>query len=318
MNSTEQRTPVLDVEKLRSPTVREGGATVSFSLAPAEVMGVVGPGNSGKSALLACLGGVLAPAAGHVRILAQPPKGAARSLVGYVSSLPGVYEEFTCREYLEFFGEAFEVDEHYRPYLVMETLKLVGLEGYQGKMVRELNYGQRRFLGIGRAVVHHPAVLVVDDCLERLDRSERSQIVDILMKVRDLGLALVLSSSSLSELSSLCSHLCILVSDRVLACGPVKNLLPKIVDLKMMQVQFEAGFRTAVRLLEKYPNVFHLSVSTHTFNLVRFLFDGDEDAFRGLLARLEAEGCSIVSYAEDHRFLGKVPVSSGFRGLRAP
>lgn len=295
---------VLDVRGLTRRLPSQGG-TLTFSLRPGEVMGVIGPSNSGKSHLLASLAGLAHVPSGTVFICGQPLTKANGHLVGYVPSSPGVYEEFRCREYLDFFAESFGVDRHYRCYLVWEALRRVRLLAYAEKAVGELPFSARRRLGLARALVHDPALIIINDVLERLERNEAREMVDILLEVRNQGKALVVSSPSLSELSRLCSHLCILVTDRPLACGEKRHLIPQIANLRMMQVQFLAGFGSAVRFLEKYAGVFHLSVSTHTHNLVRFLFDGDDQAFLELLNSLKNQGCSVVSFAEDHSFLGK-------------
>ncbi|MCA9790928.1 MAG: ABC transporter ATP-binding protein [Candidatus Eremiobacteraeota bacterium] len=298
--------PVLEVDGLvlRSARGREL-ERLDFRLGPGQVMGVVGPPNSGKSSLLAILAGLRQDFVGTVEVCGWPVGPGTRGLVGYVSGSPGVYEELTCQEYLEFFADAFEVDLHYRPYLIRECLRLVRLDGFQDKVISSMSYGSRRWLGMARALIHDPDLFLMDDCLARLERSERSQLVEILTELRGRGRALVLCSETLAELSGLCSHVCILVADRLLACGQVRDLLPKLVNFRMMQVQFEAGFRAAVRFLERNDKVYHLSVSTQTGNLVRFLFDGDVNGFSTLLKLLQAEGCSIVSYAEDQDFLGK-------------
>lgn len=302
--------PVLEVKDLARRL--SGGRHlrgISFTLMPGDVMGVIGPADSGKSALLSILVGLIPCEPGMVSICGRPPGPGTRELVGYIPPVPGVYEEFTCSEYLNFFCEAFALDLHYRPYQVAEALRLVRMEDHMHTRISDIrSYGLRRRLGVARALVHHPRLVVMDDCLARLDRHETREMVSILTDVRNTGKALVLSSPSLSELSGLCSHLCILVTHRPLACGEIRSLMPQIVNLRMMQVQLLAGTGEALRQLEQYDGVFHLVVSTRTHNLVRFLFNGDDDEFQRLLEFLRDCGVSVVSYAEDHSFLGNVGV----------
>lgn len=305
MNRKEPDAPTLVCDKLRVRSERNLEQSIDLTLAPGQVLGVVGPGRSGKSALLATFAGLLEPAHGEVKVCGWNAGNSTQGLVGYVSRNPGVEEGFSCEEYLHFFAEAFEVDRNFRPYLVREALKTVRLQGYQDKLVGSLSYGLRRYLGVARALVHDPELLIMDDCLTLLERSERATLVEILSDIRNQGRTLVLSAESLSELAGVCSHICVLVSEKVLACGSIRDLTVRLSNFRMMQVQFEAGFRTAVRILEREEKVFHLAVSTRTGSLVRFLFEGDTDDFNGLLKQLQGAGCSIVSFAEDQRFLGK-------------
>jgi len=301
--------PVLRVDHL---VLRlEGGRhlqDISFVLSPGEVMGILGPLEAGKTALLGALAGLVRSEPGRITICGHHPgEPFTRSLVGYVPSSPALYEEFTCVEYLGFFAEAYGLDAHYRPYLIREALRLVRLEDHLNTTIADLRaYGMRRRLGVARALVHDPHLLVMDDCLSRLERGEARLMVEILGDIRNTGKTLVLATSALGELASLCSHLCVLVGHRPLACGQVRALLPVIANLRMMQVQVLENMPEAVRRLEQDPRVHHLLQNLPNYNLLRFLFDGTPSQFDALLESLRACGVSIVSYAEDPSFLGRV------------
>ena len=287
----------------------EGGRElreVSFALDPGEVMGILGPMESGKSALLRALVGVLPTEPGMVQICGQHPgTPSCRRLVGYVPSSPALYEEFTCVEYLGFFAEAYGLDVHYRPYLIREVLQLVRLEDHLHTPIADLRaYGMRRRLGVARALVHDPHLVVMDDCLARLERGEARWMAEVLGDIRYSGKALVLATSSLAELAPLCSHLCVLVGHHPLACGELSALAPKVANLRMMQLQILDNMPVAVHLLGQDPRVFHLLQNLPNYNLLKFLFDGTPGDFDELLETLRASGVSIVSYAEDQSFLG--------------
>jgi ABC-2 type transport system ATP-binding protein len=285
-----------------------------LALATGDVLGVIGPFESGKSALLSCIVGLIPCEPGMIKICGRPPGPETVPLVGYIPAPPAVWEEFTCREYLSFFAEAYGMDLHYRPYLVREALRLVRMQSHADTAVSQItSYALRRRLGVARALVHNPRLVVMDDCLARLDRREAREMVSILRDIRNTGKTLVLSSPSLSELSALCSHLCILVTYEPLACGEVSKILHKIQNLRMMQIQVHSGVNEAVSRLRDYnagvagaPRVFHLMHSSQAHNLVRFLFDGSSDDFDRLLNHLTRHGVPVVSYAEDHSFLGNV------------
>lgn len=295
--------PSLKIENFRRRAPHRGGA-LSFQLLPGEVMGVIGPHSSGKSQLLTCIAGDWKPRGCKLwvqgRVAAE-----ARSRVTYVPPLAGIFPEMTPWEFLDFFAQSYDVSVHYRPYLIWEALQMVGLSPRSQVTLAGLSPSDRYRVSLARAMVSHPAVVVVEGLLDRVETDLVTEFVQILQKMRQSGAALVVSALSLGHLMGLCSHLCVLVTDRPLICGEMSELLPKLVHLKMMQVQFLGGFPQAIRLLERSEGVFHLSVSTVTHNLVRFLFDGQHRPFPELLAELQRNGCSIVSVAEDQSFLGR-------------
>jgi len=289
--------------KRRSP---HRGGPLSFELYPGEVMGVIGPHSSGKGQLLNCIAGDWCPRGCQISIQGKP-LGESRSKVSLVGPQPGIFPEMTAQEFLEFFAESYEVPYHYRPYLIWESLQAVGLIGRGQQPLASFGQTDRHRLSLARAMVSHPAVVVVEGLLEKVEPDLIPDFVQILQKIRQSGAAVVISALSLGPLMGLCSHLCVLVTDRPLICGEMSSLLPKLVHLKMMQVQFLTGFAQAIRKLEQAEGVFHLSTSTVTHNLVRFLYDGQNRQFSELLDELQRHGCSIVSVAEDHSFLGRWP-----------
>lgn len=265
---------------------------------------MIGPHSSGKSQLLTCISGDWRPRGCTVTVQGRP-LSEARSRVTYVPPVAGIFPEMTAWEFLDFFSRSYNVGVHYRPYLIWEALHMVGLSPRSNVTLAALNQTDRYRLSLARAMVSHPALVVVQGLLDRVESDLVGEFAQILQRMRQTGAALVISALSLGPLMGLCSHLCVLVTDRPLICGEMSALLPKLVHLKMMQVQFLSGFQQAIRLLEKAEGVFHLSISTVTNNLVRFLFDGQFRPFEKLLEDLQRSGCSIVSVAEDHSFLGR-------------
>jgi len=268
-------------------------------------MGVIGPHSSGKSQLLTCITGDWLPRGCSVKVQGRSLRE-ARSRVTYVPPLAGIFPEMNCWEFLEFFARSYNLSRHYQPYLIWESLQLVGLGARAQVSLAALNHSDRYRLSLARAMVSHPAVVVVQGLLDRVESDLVTEFAQILQRMRQTGASLVVSALSLGPLMGLCSHLCVLVTDRPLICGEMSSLLPQLVHLKMMQVQFLSGFSQAIRQLEKSEGVYHLSVSNVTHNLVRFLFDGQFRPFEKLLEQLQRNGCSIVSVAEDHSFLGRL------------
>ena len=294
---------LLRVDELTRRSPHQGGG-ISFELGPGQVMGLIGPHHSGKNQIISYLAGLARPPRGSVEIVGRPISAEARGLLGYIPPHPGLFEEMTCREYLDFFARSFLVPEHYRPYLVREALQRVELIGQQNLKAHDLTPLERMRLSLARGVVHDPCVLIVNNIFAGLDVPQIRILVEDLLRIRQQGKALVISATSLRDLKDLVSHVCLLVTDKPLACGEMAQILPRLGFLKMKQIQFLGGFGQAVRHLEQHNSVYHLSLSTQTHNLVRFLFDSQHHSFDDLLEALKRVGCSIVGVTEDSSFLG--------------
>ncbi|HET7321618.1 MAG TPA: ABC transporter ATP-binding protein [Longimicrobiaceae bacterium] len=188
----------------RRPVLR----SVDFEVLPGEAVAVIGPNGAGKSTLLGCLTGDRLPDAGEIRVCgADPfsdPTGAARCM-GFVPEQPFLYGELTVGEMLDFVGEArgnaaesaAEADR---------LLDLLGMEGTRGLLCRELSQGMGRKIAIITALLHRPALLVLDEAFNGLDRTSAERLTAELEARRAEGAAVLLSSHDLGFLAEWCDR----------------------------------------------------------------------------------------------------------------
>ena len=270
-----------------------------------EILVIFGPENSGKADLLACLAGLEPVAKGQVLHGSGLKTSKWDSRLAIVPRVPGVYEELRVREYLAFFADACQVDEHYRPPLLNQSIAICQLQNLEQKKVATLSFAERKRLSLARAILPDPDLVFLDDPFFRLERSERASLTGVLGKLQERGMSIVATGPGLGDFSEIATYLCVLTTQEVLAYGPVAKLRASLSCFKMMQVQFESGFRKAVRLLGEEDCIHHLSVSQKTANLVRFLFKGSDTELTDLLRKMAQHGSTIVSYVEDQQFLGR-------------
>ncbi|HEY8481633.1 MAG TPA: ABC transporter ATP-binding protein [Spirillospora sp.] len=175
-----------------------------------QVTALVGSNGAGKTTLLLILATLLAPDAGTVRVaghdvLAHPAE--ARDSLGWMPDTFGVYDQLTVDEYLGFFADAYRVPKEERPRRIRALLSLVDLEDRLGQPVHSLSRGQKQRLGLARALVHRPRVLLLDEPASGLDPRSRLELRDLLRSLAADGVAVLVSSHILSELEE--------VADRV-------------------------------------------------------------------------------------------------------
>ncbi|MEW2355177.1 ABC transporter ATP-binding protein [Spirillospora sp. NPDC029432] len=171
-----------------------------------QVTALVGANGAGKTTLLLILATLLAPDAGLVRVAGHDLRtdaAGARLALGWMPDTFGVYDRLTVDEYLEFFADAYRLPAAEKARRIRALLTLVHLDDYQGRPVHVLSRGQKQRLGVARALVHRPRVLLLDEPASGLDPRSRVELRDLLRTLAGDGVAVLVSSHILSELEEM-------------------------------------------------------------------------------------------------------------------
>lgn len=196
---------------------------VDLDLGPG-VVGLLGPNGSGKSTLLRILGTVLAPDAGHVRLLGHDPttssgRLAVRRRLGYLPQEPGLYPGFTAFDLVDYVAVLKELtDRDRRREEVRRVLEAVGLTDVMHKKVRKLSGGTRHRVAIAAALLGAPPLLVLDEPGEGLDPEHRLQLRSVLSDAGRTG-TVVVSTHQTTEVAALCREVVVLLRGRVRFTG---------------------------------------------------------------------------------------------------
>lgn len=195
---------------------------LSLRLAPGQVLGLLGPNGSGKSTTLKALAGLLAPTAGECLVLGQTAgSDAARELVGYLPESPVFAPHLTGREFLSYCAGLSGVD----PGRVAEVLAWSGLAHAAERRLSTYSKGMAQRIGLAQAVLHDPAVVLLDEPAGGLDPEGRLLLGRLIRDLAARGKAVVFSSHLLAQAEDLCDQLAILGRGRLLAAGTTAELL---------------------------------------------------------------------------------------------
>ncbi len=185
---------------------------ISFELERGEILAFLGLNGAGKSTALNLISGVLPINEGSVRIyghdLAREPK-AAKAYLGYLPEQPPLYPRMRVRAYLRFAGQLRGLQGQDLDLALDWVLGRCGLESVADKWVKHLSQGFRQRLGIAQAIIHRPALILLDEPSVGLDPQQRRESLDL---IRDLAQdhALIFSTHILSEVQAVASHVQIL------------------------------------------------------------------------------------------------------------
>ena len=206
-------------------------ADVSLSVAAGEVVGLLGPNGAGKSTTMNMACGVLAPDAGTVRITGEPLSPRRRDLRAKLGVVPqdlAVYPDLTARQNLHFFGTLQGLSGADLERRVADALARTGLTGRADDRPEHYSGGMKRRLNFGCALLHDPAVLILDEPTVGVDPQSRAHL---LSAVRDLaagGTAVVYASHYMEEVEAVCDRVAVVDAGRVLAAGRIDELLARL------------------------------------------------------------------------------------------
>jgi ABC-2 type transport system ATP-binding protein len=211
---------------------------VTFQAVPGRVSAVVGGDGAGRTTLLRCLAGVLAPSSGRVGL-------PSRLRIGYLSAGSGVYPDLSVAENLAFRAAAYQVPAAVASQRSGELLERAGLAGARNRLAGRLSGGMRQKLGVIAAMLHQPDLLVLDEPTTGVDPVSRSDLWWLIARAAAGGAAVVLATSYLDEAERAFDVLA-LDAGRELAAGTPQQIvasMPGTLRISDTRPEGEAGRR---------------------------------------------------------------------------
>jgi ABC-2 type transport system ATP-binding protein len=198
-------------------------AGVDLTVAPGELVGLIGANGAGKSTLMKIACGLVRPTAGTATVCDAPAASReARRSLGYLAELFRFPGWSTADEVLglhqRLTGSPRGRSER------DELLELVGLSEAAGRRVEGMSKGMQQRLGIAQALIGDPKLLLLDEPTSALDPAGRRDVRTLLVGLRDRGIAVLLNSHLLGELERVCDRVIILARGRIVAAGRPEEL----------------------------------------------------------------------------------------------
>ena len=199
---------------------------VSLQIRSGECLALFGPNGAGKTTLLRLLAGLLRPSEGEVRVLGKSLRSdvALRGRIGLISHQSMLYDALTVRENVAFAARMHGVQAV--DAATDSALEKLGLVGRELTPVRALSRGWQQRVSIARAIVHDPAVVLLDEPYTGLDVAGATALTQLLRSLRDSGAALALVTHQVDEGLTLGTSAAVLLDGVVRSLEPCAGLDP--------------------------------------------------------------------------------------------
>ena len=271
---------------------------VSFEVPRGEIFGFVGPNGAGKTTTLRILAALLEPTAGHAfvdgaDVIEHPDL--VHDRLGYMPDFFGVYDQLTATEYLDFYAACYRIPRARRKKIAADLLELVGLADRRDQSVDTLSRGLKQRLCLARALVHDPAVLLLDEPASGLDPRARVEMREILKELQRMGKTIVISSHILPELTELCTMIGIIDQGRMRATGPVQDVIRQLTSGRRLRIMVLGQRDEAVATLKTLPSIRTVDMIN---GAIEAEYEGDDATAASILQALTAAAIRVSGFSQ--------------------
>jgi ABC-2 type transport system ATP-binding protein len=269
----------------------------SFRIRAGEVLGFIGPNGAGKTTTIRMLVGLLGGYTGTIRVGALVlPEGKERvhRILGYLPQQVAFQDWKTVEQTLYSFGRLSGMGPEKLGARIDEVLAQVGLSDAKGKKVSALSGGMTQRLGLAQAILHGPALLVMDEPLVGLDPENRYNVKKIIQDLNRNGITIFFSSHILSDVEDLASRICILDKGRMKWTGTPEQLKSSIFSDGVIDVSlsYDPGKISEVSKIPGVASIDQPALMHYHINLTK---DADHEmVFQRLMNGLPALGYRIT------------------------
>lgn len=259
---------------------------LNLNVEKGQIYGFLGPNGAGKTTTIMMILGLEKPTSGEIQIFGHSLEKdyfSIKQRIGVVSENQYFYEDMTAWEYLNFFGRLYEVDD--REKKIKKFLERINLYRRRNERLSGYSHGMKQKIAIGRALLHDPELLILDEPQNGLDPYGIREVRDIIKEENQKGKTVLVSSHILSEIENTCNRVAILNKGRLVAEGPMDIVKMKATEDVTLILEIENLTEELKLAIEKEPYVKHSVFDNNQFILT---VDRTED-HRSRLARLISE-----------------------------
>jgi gliding motility-associated transport system ATP-binding protein len=276
---------------------------LNFELRKGEILGFLGPNGAGKTTTMQMLSGNLAPSAGQILIngidiLDQPKR--AKTCIGYLPEQPPLYTDLTVDEYLEYCASLNRVPSNKLKAARDVSKERCGIKDMGHRLIGNLSKGYRQRVGIAQAIIHTPAVVILDEPTVGLDPI---QIREIRNLIRELGKehGVILSTHILPEVQSICSRVQIIHKGHLVFNDSLAGLTQRMQSTSLLLTCRHVPEPAVIKALPDVNNVEMVGGRQ-----LRVHFSPDKNPAEALAAEVIRRGWGLLELTPEHKSLEQI------------
>jgi daunorubicin resistance ABC transporter ATP-binding subunit len=200
---------------------------LSLTILPGEIFGLLGPNGSGKTTTINMLSGLSVPTSGQVKVLGYDVRHQTRQvrqILGAVPQETALYEELSAWTNMDFHADLFGIPAAEKKGRITSMLELVQLLDRKDSPVHTFSGGMKRRLALGRALLHDPKLIYLDEPTLGVDVQARRVIWDYILALREQGKTVLITTNYLEEAEALCERLAIIDHGKLIAVDTPDHL----------------------------------------------------------------------------------------------
>lgn len=279
---------------------------VSFQINHGQVVGFVGANGAGKTTTMRIMATLDYPTGGNVSIgghnvVHYPTK--VRRLLGWMPDSFGTYEHMTVLEYLDFYARALGYKGQERLQRIQEVLDFTDLTPLADRMSNKMSKGQTQRLCLGRALLHDPQILIMDEPAAGLDPKARVELKQLIRILAEEGKTILISSHILSELGEMCDSLLFIDKGRIVHHGNAESMVRGTASAEETLVNVQVLGEPAL-LVQWAMTAPMIQVVEETKRGARLRVQSkDEATLAGVLRRMITDGLQVITFHREERRL---------------
>ena len=236
--------------------------------------------------------GILRPTYGEIRIFDRDVRKEieVKKRIGVVSEQQYLYNDMTALEYLSFFAELYDAD-HER---VNELLEYMNLSDVKNKLLREYSKGMRQKISIARAVLHDPDILIFDEPAYGLDPKGVKEVRDLILKEKNKGKTIFISSHILTEIEKVCERVGIIDKGNLIFEGKMSELKRRVSKGRIVHIELHRMDKKIIEDLRALSFVQELSVEKNKIQIIT-----EDDKRKEISRRITESGGIIIGMYEE-------------------